>query len=156
MSGPPSDDGLVWALSELMGAWSRQFDALQAVLQQGSTELLDSFTRIDGLQGRWKALSLDDEAGRAAVMVELSQASERALHGLQFADRLGQMLDVLHQDVNRLRAEVGSLRDADPSTLQRWLDELAARYTTDEQRERHAGSGGAAAPEAGQTGVDFF
>lgn len=156
MSEPQAEHGLEWALAELMLVWGRQFEALQKVLQGGSAELLDSFSRINEFQDQWAALAPSDETGRAALLQELSQASERALHGLQFADRLGQMLSVLHGDVGRLHAEVGSLRDADPAMLQRWLDDLAAHYTTDEQREQHASLGRGPPPEGGSAGVDFF
>lgn len=156
MNEPQTERGLEWALAELMGVWGRQFQALQQVLQGGSTELLESFSHIHEFQDRWAALAPGDEAGRAALLKELGQASERALHGLQFADRLGQMLSVLQGDVSRLQNEVGSLRDADPAKLQRWLDDLAAHYTTDEQREQHASMGHGRPAEAGNSGVDFF
>lgn len=153
MSKTSAERGLEWALGELLRVWSRQFDAAQGVLRGGSAELLRSFSRVHALQAQWDGLADDDHAQRSALSHELHEASEQALHGLQFADRLDQMLAVLHGDVERLRRDMDTLRDADPATLQRWLDELAAHYTTDEQRERH---GASAAEAPGQSGVDFF
>lgn len=156
MSNPPTEGGLEWALGELTQVWSRQFDAVQSVLQHGSAELLHSFSRIHALQSRWESTTANDGQTHEALAQELHEASEQALHGLQFADRLTQMLGVLQGDVDRLRRDIANLREADPDTVRRWLDELAAHYTTDEQRERHGAPGAVLSTDPGQAGVDFF
>jgi hypothetical protein len=156
MTDPKAEHGMEWAVSELMLVWGRQFDALQAVLKEGSTELLTSFSQIHELATQLEGLAPDDADSRQRLLSQLNPVSERAMHGLQFADRLGQMLDVLHGDVNRLRQDVGTLRNADPQVVERWLDALAAHYTTAEQRQQHLPRNHSAAPEPGSAGVDFF
>lgn len=71
---------------------------------------------------------------------------------LQFQDRISQILDHVQQDIARLRgaAEPGQATLPSP---QQWLADLEKTYTTQEQRQIHAGQqGNPAAPSQ----VDFF
>ncbi|QJQ03847.1 chemotaxis protein [Herbaspirillum rubrisubalbicans Os34] len=71
---------------------------------------------------------------------------------LQFQDRISQILDHVQQDIVRLR----SAAEAGPSALptpQQWLADLEKTYTTQEQRQVHAGQQG---HPAVPSQVDFF
>lgn len=70
---------------------------------------------------------------------------------LQFQDRISQILDHVQQDILRLREAAGQAQ-ALPSP-QQWLADLEKTYTTQEQRQMHAGQQGHPAPPSQ---VDFF
>ena len=71
---------------------------------------------------------------------------------LQFQDRISQILDHVQQDIGRLRGAAEPGQDALPSP-QQWLADLEKTYTTQEQRQIHAGQqGNPAVPSQ----VDFF
>ncbi|WP_406851100.1 chemotaxis protein [Herbaspirillum huttiense] len=70
---------------------------------------------------------------------------------LQFQDRISQILDHVQQDILRLRSAAAEAR-ALPSP-QQWLTDLEKTYTTQEQRQMHAGQQGHPAPPSQ---VDFF
>jgi methyl-accepting chemotaxis protein len=70
---------------------------------------------------------------------------------LQFQDRISQILDHVQQDILRLRSAAAEAQ-ALPSP-QQWLADLEKTYTTQEQRQMHAGQQGHPAPPSQ---VDFF
>lgn len=70
---------------------------------------------------------------------------------LQFQDRISQILDHVQQDILRLRSAAIEAQ-ALPSP-QQWLAELEKTYTTQEQRQIHAGQQGHPVPPSQ---VDFF
>ncbi len=71
---------------------------------------------------------------------------------LQFQDRISQILDHVQLDIVRLRDAVDADGAALPSA-QQWLADLEKTYTTQEQRQVHAGQQGGQAPSSQ---VDFF
>lgn len=82
---------------------------------------------------------------------------ERLIVGLQFQDRISQVIGAVDQDISRLHGSVHSGEPLPPADL--WLAELKARYTMREQRQKHhsAAAGEAApAPLAPARKVVFF
>lgn len=61
---------------------------------------------------------------------------EQLIIGLQFQDRVNQLMSVVDGDINRLRDQVAS-QDPPPPAAQ-WLDELQRHYTMREQRSSSA------------------
>lgn len=138
--------GLEHLLERLLPVWARQIATARSTLDAGAGGLLESFGRVQAANQMLKA-----EYGVESA--ELGAASDAALHELQFADRMGQQLGVIEQDVLRLLKERESLANADEQYINQWLEQLAEQYTTDEQRLRHEGAAQAPAPSQG---VDFF
>lgn len=142
---PEAGQGLALLLGRLLPVWSRQVEAADRALQSGTEELLESFTQIVEHHQR-----MPEEPELAETVW---QQAEKALQGLQFADRLSQMLLVLKRDIDKLAVATPELDKAAPADAERWLQELHDTYTTDEQRVRHEGQG----PQAVRgKGVDFF
>lgn len=137
--------GLPVLLEHLLPVWSRQLEAADRALQSGTQELLESFTPLVEHPQR--------PPEDPQLILDVWQHAEKALQGLQFADRLSQMLQVLKQDIDKLAASAPAMEAAGPADAERWLQELHQTYTTDEQRSKHAGQG----PQLvrGQ-GVDYF
>lgn len=78
---------------------------------------------------------------------------EQLIVGLQFQDRVSQVIGVLENEMDRLRDQVDS--GEQPPTAEQWLDELHHQYTMREQRQNHApASASASAPTAKK--VVFF
>lgn len=137
--------GLSVLLERLLPVWSRQVEAADRTLQSGTGELLESFTHIVEHHERL--------AEEPQLIESVWQQAEKALQGLQFADRLSQMLLVLRHDIDKLAAAAPELDAASPADAERWLEALQQTYTTDEQRSRHEGQG----PQAVRAkSVDFF
>lgn len=138
-------EGLPLMLGQVLPVWSRQLEAADRALQSGTEELLESFTQIVEHHQRLPA--------EPQLIEDVWQQAEKALQGLQFADRLSQMLVVLRQDIDKLAAATPELGQAGPADAEQWLRELQQTYTTDEQRTRHEGQG----PQTVRAkGVDFF
>lgn len=85
--------------------------------------------------------------------------------GLQFQDRLGQMLESVSRDMARFTDVLAEHDLADPAAASRWLERLERSYTMDEQRHQHAGPPASARGSAPATstvaapasqGVEFF
>lgn len=72
---------------------------------------------------------------------------------LQFQDRISQILDHVQQDILRLRDVAGQAQGQALPSPQQWLADLEKTYTTQEQRQMHAGQQGHPAPPSQ---VDFF
>ncbi|MDL5032263.1 hypothetical protein QRD43_10135 [Pelomonas sp. APW6] len=142
---PEAGHGLALLLGRLLPVWSRQVEAADRALQSGTEELLESFTQIVEHHQR-----MPEEPELAETVW---QQAEKALQGLQFADRLSQMLLVLKRDIDKLAVAAPELDQAAPADAERWLQDLHDTYTTDEQRVRHEGQG----PQVVRgKGVDFF
>lgn len=137
-------------LPRLLPIWSRQLEVAGGNVQQGTTALLDSFSQMLALQAELEQLGASADASAWSA---LSAQAEQALHGLQFGDRVQQMLVALKDDVDRLQACGDELMRLSPAQIEAWLAELEARYTTQEQRESHAEGG---APGKRVDSVDFF
>jgi methyl-accepting chemotaxis protein len=137
--------GVALMTEHIVPLWSRQLAAIQMTLQSGSVELLSNFASIIELQDQLHTQFVDlpvDSARTEALQqidTELQAQCERALHGLQFADRLSQMVEILNQDTERFSAELPNMAQAGTAEAQRWAEAMEARFTTDEQRMFHHG-----------------
>lgn len=151
-----ANDGLALMLNRLAPAWSRQLDAINASVQDGSTVLLTSFSTMLELQERLHEAISQQGGDQREALLSLSQQlgaqCEIAMQGLQSGDRLTQMLGVLNQDLQRFHAQMDRMEQAGPPDAERWLSELEARFTTEEQRNYHRGE----AMQAGQKNVHYF
>ncbi|MEJ6006439.1 hypothetical protein WG899_12845 [Paucibacter sp. AS339] len=128
--------------------WSRQLAAIQASVQSGTVELLTCFSSVLGLQdqlsGQIQSLSAEGQNPQALEQLtqlgqEIQTQCENALHGLQFGDRVSQMVDILQQNTERFSQQLSQMSQAQSADVQAWLSALEATYTTDEQRLFHHG-----------------
>ncbi len=125
--------------------WARQLEAIQAGLQSGSVELLSNFASIfelqDQLHIQFAHLAPDNPqtAALQQIDVELQAQCERALHGLQFADRLSQMIEVLHKNLSQFVAEIPQMENAEEGDQYAWSTAFEASFTTEEQHLFHHG-----------------
>jgi len=152
----PQGSGASRLLPAVLPLWSNQLETLQTQMRTGLDGVLESFGRMVGL-----CEALDAELGRTgggdqgalrSLSQQISTQCDTALHGLQFGDRVHQMLDVVKNDQRRLEASIDTLSAMDDHAVQAWLDALRASYTTDEQHQTHRGE----AADTGQTSVDYF
>ncbi|MCV2349984.1 hypothetical protein [Paucibacter sp. Y2R2-4] len=163
-SPPAPDSGAALMVGTVVPVWSRQLAAIQSSVQSGTVELLGSFSSVMGLQDQLstqiQALSAQNQSPEAEqqlsqltqIGAEIQTQCENALHGLQFGDRVSQMVEVLHHDSERFIHQLPQMTQAKPADAQAWLAALEATYTTDEQRLFHHGQ----APEAQQSKVEYF
>lgn len=88
--------------------------------------------------------------------VELRARIEQLIVGLQFQDRVSQLISVVDGDIVRLRDQV-EIEEPAPAVDQ-WLLELKARYTMREQRQSQVPmeSGGSLAPAPSTAKLVFF
>lgn len=146
----PPAEGL---LKRLLPLWGAQIGTAQQQLNQGIEASLQSFQCILAAQEALSPRLPSDGPAREALM-ELASHSDGALAALQVGDRVHQMLEVIRQDQQRLSALLEHPETLDPQDTDRWLAELQARYTTQEQRDTHDGRAPAAADPA--AGVQYF
>ena len=85
--------------------------------------------------------SLGGSITSGSDLLEASEAIasrvEEAFTQFQFGDRVEQMLQILNRDINRLGEYAASGQQPTSHDVKRWLEELAANYTMDEQRSQH-------------------
>lgn len=161
---PLAPEGVPLMAEAVVPVWSRQLAAIQTSVQTGTVELLSSFSSVMGLQDQLTAqiqlLSAQNQNAEAVqplsqlsqIGAEIQIQCEHALHGLQFGDRVSQMVDVLHQDTERFSRQLSQMAHAQPADVQAWLAALEATYTTDEQRLFHYGQ----AHTTQQSNVEYF
>ena len=94
------------------------------------------------------AKPFDHEARMVSLQVE------RMYVGLQYQDRISQMMTLLSDDMNRLQLLLAD-PDANVADMAQdaWMAQLESRYAMDAQRNAH--EGGSAAPSSGLE-TDFF
>jgi len=163
-AAPSSQDGISLMAGAVVPVWSRQLAAIQASVQSGTVELLGSFSSVMGLQDQLSTQiqllsaqshnpeSLQQLSLLTQIGAEMQTQCENALHGLQFGDRMSQMVEVLHQDTERFARQLPQMSQAKAADAQAWLAALEATYTTDEQRLYHHGQ--AFTPQ--QSKVEYF
>lgn len=156
---PAQPSGGVALMAEhITPIWARQLEAIQATLQSGSVELLSNFASIFELQDQLHiqfAHLPPDSAHTEALQqidIDLQAQCERALHGLQFADRLSQMVEILHKDLARFCAELPKMTGAGAAEFQAWSADFEASFTTEEQHLFHHGK----PPPPRQDNVEYF
>jgi len=146
--------GMRVMLDALVPVWVRQLETVQHIAQDGMAALLDSVSSMVAVEGQLQR-SLQQHADISEMhqcAQSLSTHCEAVMLGLQFGDRIHQMLDVLRNDLDRFIGQIDELAAAGPEDAQRWLSELEAQYTTDEQRQSHQGDEGATPTST----IDFF
>jgi len=141
-------EGVALMAAAVIPVWGRQLAAIQSSVQSGTVELLASFSSVMGLQDQLSHTisHLAAEPNNPDALQQLTQLGqeiqtqcENALHGLQFGDRVSQMVDILQQDTERFSQQLPHMQQANAATAQDWLAALEATYTTDEQRAFHHG-----------------
>jgi hypothetical protein len=84
----------------------------------------------------------------------VSQQVERMYKGLQYQDRISQMMTLLHEDIERLqRAMSAPQADIDASA---WLARLQSQYVMAEQHAHHAHTAGSASSSGDDEETTFF
>ncbi|MCV2366153.1 hypothetical protein LNV23_22160 [Paucibacter sp. DJ1R-11] len=155
LAPPPSLDAGVRRMAKaVIPAWTRQLGAIQSTTQSGAQELLASFSSLMELQDQFEKMLARQATSEEllALSQDMQGLSEQAMHGLQFGDRLAQMVDILRLDTEQFLDRMPSMAEASDSHAQDWLNALETRFTTEEQRQFHHGQ--PAAPKADK--VDFF
>ena len=113
---------------------------------------------LDAIEGALERVGHITQAAEADALRQLQQA-ERMLVGLQYQDRISQMMALLAGDMQRLQDTL-----ADPATdiqdvcSKAWLARLESGYAMEAQRHAHHDAGGPAEPHAPRpdAGTDFF
>jgi methyl-accepting chemotaxis protein len=102
------------------------------------------------LSGLAQVASVSDALKTAGT--EIQSNMETAFVNFQFGDRLSQMLDIVGKDMTQLTRWVEAHPHATHQDAARWLADLEATYTMEEQRSTHHGN----AHVAAASNVEFF
>ncbi|MFG6447858.1 hypothetical protein ACG0Z6_06305 [Roseateles sp. BYS180W] len=147
---PPVHDPLAGVgrmAQALLPVWHGQLQAFCDVLRPNGDDLLMHIAAMHQLQCELQQLLQDqaqpDPQALQRVCQEWGEHGEQALVGLQFMDRLNQMVDVLQQDQQSFLQQQADFSEATAEHVNGWLQALEARYTTEEQRKYHRLSAGA-------------
>ena len=154
----PAAQGVTLMAEHIAPIWARQLEAIQTTLEKGSVELLSNFASIFELQDQLH-LQFDhlppDTAHTVALRqidADLQAQCERALNGLQFADRLSQMVDILHKNIALFSRELPNMAAAGEAEQTAWSAAFEASFTTAEQHLFHHGK----STPPRQDNVEFF
>ena len=79
---------------------------------------------------------------------------EELLVSLQFQDRISQVLDVIHNDINKLQDNVAFADQTELPTTRQWLEELQKTYTMHDEYRNHGNDGQASANKESE--ITFF
>ena len=109
---------------------------------------------------RLLADSLPTNAGAMAdtirsLSTRIEQDLEQVLVGLQFQDRMSQMLHGVAADMQRFIEWMAGNEHATHADAMRWLAQLEHSYTMREQQLLHDGNSGEGSPPA-PSGIEFF
>ncbi len=133
-------------------------DAAQKLSVNEAQMIDDSKAVIGRVIGEFQEVATEltgtvDQLGQESRIVE--QNVNEVLVSLQFQDRVSQILDHVHRDMEKLDGHL--THDEALPDQQQWLDALKASYTTLEQREVHSGGASTGTAASGSSaGVDFF
>jgi len=128
----------------------------QSVLQNAKAQAETIVGEFNGTAHAMQSSLADLQAERSAIQQDI----HGVMVGLQFQDRVHQILDHVMGDMDKL-AQLAQTLQADPAHAsvpdrKLWLDELAQRYTTLEQREVHNDRKGPAPAAAAATNEIIF
>lgn len=117
----------------------------QGELQRTSGEELHIEAQLQGRQALSLLLaglggSLGALQALSAQCGSLQAGFQEVLAGLQFGDRMSQMLTILGDDMQRFAAWVQQERPASQAEAAQWLAELEGHYTMEQQRAHHHGN----------------
>lgn len=141
-------------IKTVVPVWQRQLECARTEADRELGQLLQQFVVLS------EALE-HAPAGSGAPLLDLAPVYV----GLQFQDRLGQMLESISRDMARFTDVLAEHDVADPAAASRWLEHLERSYTMDEQRHQHAAPPASARAPAPATptvaapasqGVEFF
>ncbi|HEX5374172.1 MAG TPA: methyl-accepting chemotaxis protein [Aquabacterium sp.] len=112
-----------------------------------------SSSAVNDVLAHMRQLSADADTMRDRGNV-IRNDIEQLIIGLQFQDRVNQLMSVVDGDITRLRDQVE--RHDPPPPAEQWLQELQTRYTMREQRHRTDVTNAAASADAPARKVVFF
>jgi methyl-accepting chemotaxis protein len=121
--------------------------------------LKDAETRIGGIVQRLRQTADDMSQANEALRNEsraIGTEVDDVLVALQFQDRVSQLLNLVNQDLAKLKQQVDTPAPA-PIDVEAWLSALAQTYTMPEQHALHTGQPSSVAPAAADDGdITFF
>lgn len=125
-SGLPLQDALLQLCEAVIPLWQRHLETAQDHAEMAVSEMLSAFAEIHpSLQGH------------------LQQQAERMMVGLQYQDRISQMMALLSTDMQRLQQTMAAPgTDAEALSSTAWLARLEAGYAMAAQRNAHHESDG--------------
>ena len=97
-------------------------------------------------------LPVPDKAHTHLAVTRSEALCDAALQGMQMVDRVGQMIDVIKLDQQRMAEQLKQAETLDAAAVEQWLAHLKSTYTTAEQVAVHQGE----RPAATTGGVQFF
>ncbi len=119
---PPVDRALLDLVAQVLPVWARHLDHSRQQTEAAVADMLAAFAEL--------APRLDAATSGAQV--------ERMYKGLQYQDRLSQMVTLLHDDMQRLQQALA--RPQAPLDPEQWLARLQAGYVMAEQHQLHVGA----------------
>lgn len=146
---PPVQDALARLCVSLLPIWVRH---LQTSRDQSESAVKQMLTAFAGIEAQ-----LNHGSSVAGAPPHPLVDVENMYVGLQYQDRLGQMLALLQTDMEHL---LGLLQSAstvvgDLSVVE-WLAHLESQYAMSEQRRDHGDGGDVPDGKAVDTGLSFF
>ena len=125
-SGLPLQDALLQLCEAVIPLWQRHLETAQDHAELAVSEMLSAFAEIHpSLQG------------------SLKQHAERMMVGLQYQDRISQMMALLSSDMQRMQQTMAAPgTDAAALSSAAWLTRLEAGYAMAAQRNAHHESDG--------------
>ena len=141
--------------------------SLAALSRQVAADLRSDHVQHDAARSqaaqaidRLLADSLPTNAGAMAdtirsLSTRIERDLEQVLVGLQFQDRMSQMLHGVAADMQRFIEWMASNEHATHADAMRWLTQLEHSYTMREQQLLHDGNSGEGSPPA-PSGIEFF
>lgn len=145
---PAMQAALAQLALRVLPIWSRQLATARDQSEQAVGQLLKAFNAINPVLEQ-----LIPEGGTTAL--SLQPDIEQMYVGLQYQDRISQMLGLVQDDMARLLQTLENPHQ-DPSELavQEWLARLESLYAMAEQRRDHGHSGQDSG--GGDDGTSFF
>ena len=127
---------------QLLPIWARQLQRSRSLADEAVADMLGAFSALRPLLEQ-NASGTGPQSGPASgsaadQTAHIAHQVEQMYLGLQFQDRVNQILALIQEDVNRL-ATVLQAAVADEAALEPgpWLARLASAYAMAEQHEDH-------------------
>ncbi len=142
-------------LQRVLPLWSKQLDLLGTELREGGERVMSDFAGLMQEQENLKQaleLPVPDKAHTHLAVTRSEALCDAALQGMQMVDRVGQMIDVIKLDQQRMAEQLKQAETLDAAAVEQWLAHLKSTYTTAEQVAVHQGE----RPAATSGGVQFF
>lgn len=143
-------------LQRVLPLWSKQLDLLGTELREGGERVMADFAGLIQEQDNLKQaleLPVPDKAHAHLAVTRSEELCDAALQGMQMVDRVGQMIEVIKLDQQRMAEQLKQPAALDTTAVEQWLAHLKSTYTTAEQVAVHHGERPAA---TATNGVQFF